>query len=113
MKQATAVGSLSGKVVASVLVLACVAIGIVGLVLPVIPGLLFLAIAAFVVARHVPAVDARLRRHRGIDEHMNRAEGFVRLSLPAKFQVAGWMCVKVLLDTVALIGSLLAKRRAR
>jgi uncharacterized membrane protein YbaN (DUF454 family) len=101
MQKTTLNGSLSGKLVACVLVLACVAVGVVGLVLPVIPGLLFLAIAALIAARHFPSLAARLRRHRAFDRHLNKADGFLALRRPQKIQVAGWLCVKVFLDSLA------------
>ena len=97
------------KITASVLVVACLAIGVVGLILPIIPGLLFLAIAAVIAARHFPSVDARLRTHRAIDKHLNNAERFRTLSLPAKVQVAGWLCLKMVVDGLALAGSFVAK----
>jgi uncharacterized membrane protein YbaN (DUF454 family) len=109
MKKTDIVGSLSGKLIACVLVVACVAVGAIGLVLPIIPGLLFLAIAAFIAARHFPSIDALLRRNRAIGKHINRADAFLHLSLAGKFQLAGWLCAKMLLDSLALIGSLAAK----
>jgi hypothetical protein len=109
MNKGSFVGGPSRKVIACVLVLACVALGVVGLVLPIIPGLLFLAIAAFIAARHFPRVDARLRRHRAIVKHLNHADRFRHLSIPRKMRLAGWLSVKMLLDSVALVGSFVAK----
>jgi uncharacterized membrane protein YbaN (DUF454 family) len=99
----------SQKITALVLVLACVVIGLFGLVLPIIPGLLFLAIAAFIAAKHFPSVDARLRAHRAIDKHLNNADRFRNLSLPAKVQIAGWLCLKMMVDGLVLVRSFLAK----
>jgi uncharacterized membrane protein YbaN (DUF454 family) len=101
--------SLSGKVIACVVVPACVVVGAAGLVLPIIPGLLFLAIAAFIAAKHFPWVDTRLRRHRVMGKHLNNADRFRNLSLPEKVQVGGWLSVKMLVDGLAYIRSFVAK----
>jgi uncharacterized membrane protein YbaN (DUF454 family) len=100
---------LPHKVAACALVAALVFLGVVGLVLPVIPGLLFLAIAAFVAAKHFPALDARLRSYRGVDKHFRYADRFRNLSLADKVQVAGWLCVKMIVDGVAAVASLVTK----
>jgi hypothetical protein len=41
--------SLLAKLFAGIFIVICLAVGIVGLILPIIPGLLFLAIAAMIV----------------------------------------------------------------
>ena len=111
MKATTPIGSVPAKIVASVLVLACVAIGIVGLVLPIIPGLIFLAIAAVIAARYYPSVHALMRRHRATARHLHAADSFARLSPAEKFQIAGWYCAKLVLDGLAQARALLAKLR--
>jgi uncharacterized membrane protein YbaN (DUF454 family) len=111
MKKAKTPVSLPAKIIACVTVVACVAIGIIGLVLPIIPGLLFLAIAVVIVARHVPWLEARLRRHRGIGKHLDRSNAFLSLSLPAKMQVAGLLCVKMLLDGLAFLSAVVGRLR--
>jgi uncharacterized membrane protein YbaN (DUF454 family) len=90
-------------------VVACVVVGTAGLVLPIIPGLLFLVIAAFIAAKHFPWVDTRLRSHRAVGKHLHNADRFRNLSLADKVQVAGWLCVKALVEGVASIGSFVAK----
>ncbi|HEX6998614.1 MAG TPA: DUF454 family protein [Gammaproteobacteria bacterium] len=103
--------AVSGKLLALLLVPVFVAVGLAGLVLPIIPGLLFLGIAAYVAARHFPALDARLRRHRALGRHLSVADRLRHASLSAKVRVAGWLCVKMLLDGLGLVASLVAKVR--
>jgi uncharacterized membrane protein YbaN (DUF454 family) len=109
MSRAVIPRSRSRQAAAGFLVLACVVIGVAGLVLPVIPGLLFLAIAAYIAARQFPSFDARLRSHRAIARHMGNADRFGRLSLGAKVQVAGWLCLKAIAEGFASLKSLVAK----
>lgn len=111
MKPPNAVRSLSGALLAALLVVVCIAIGVVGLVLPIIPGLLFLAIAVLIVARHVPWVDARLRRHRFLGRHLDSVDGFARLSLRHKLALAVWLSVRTLLDGLSSLRSLIHDTR--
>ena len=102
--------ALPGKVVAALVVVACVVIGVVGIVLPVIPGLVFLALAALVAARNVPWLDAKLRRHRSIGPRMHRVDRFFRLPLIDQLRVTVLMSVKYTLDGLDRVGAWLAKR---
>lgn len=57
-------GELSAKLIALAFVVVFVVLGIIGLVLPIIPGLLFLIVAAWLVGRHFPGFSRRLRGNR-------------------------------------------------
>lgn len=103
---------VSGKLIATILVIALLALGVIGLVLPILPGLLLLAIAGFIAARHFPWVDARLRRHRAIGKHMHTADRFQRLSFGEKVRVAGWFCVKLAADGLAIAAAAVARLAA-
>lgn len=87
-----------GKLLAAVLVLALVAVGMIGIVLPIIPGLALLALAGLVVARHVPSIDARLRNHRSFGRHMHSVDRFFDLGLRDQLCVAGLVTLKGTLD---------------
>lgn len=60
------------KLIAAAVVLGCLAIGLLGLLLPIIPGLLFLAIALVIAAGHFPSIDATLRRNRTLGRYLDR-----------------------------------------
>ena len=92
------------KLVACALVFVCIVLGVVGLVLPIIPGLLFLAIAALIAARYFPSIGSRLRRNRTLGRHMDTADGFLDLPLWRKVQLSCLLCVKFVLDGIASIG---------
>jgi len=94
----------SAKLIACILVFACLVVGVAGLVLPIIPGLLFLAIAVLIVARYFPSMGARLRRNRTIGRHLDRADGFLDLTLWRKVQLGCLLCAKFVLDGIAMIG---------
>jgi uncharacterized membrane protein YbaN (DUF454 family) len=109
MKSTENKASFPRKLIAAIAVLACVAVGAVGLVLPIIPGLLFLAVAAFIAARHFPSIDARLRRHRPIDRHLGTVDRLRGTPLPTKLQVLGWLGAKALIDGLALVAAAASK----
>ncbi len=72
--------SLLAKLFAGIFIVICLAVGVVGLILPIIPGLLFLAIAAMIAARHSPSLDRWLRKNRVIGSYLDSGEGFLTLS---------------------------------
>ena len=83
------------------LIVVCFAVGAVGLILPIIPGLLFVAIALMLVARHFPAIDRRLRKSRTLGSYLDSAEGFGGLSWPKKLRYGCLLCLRLFVDAVA------------
>lgn len=93
-----ALAGLPAKLTAVLLIAACLVVGAIGILLPIIPGFLFLGIAALVAARHFPAMDGWLRRNRGLGRHLDRADDYLALGLWRKVQLAGLVCVKLTID---------------
>ena len=94
---------VSAKLIACAVIVACLIVGVIGLILPIVPGLLFIAIAAVVAAKVFPAFGQMLRRNDTIGAYLNRADGLVELPLGKKIQVACLLCVKMFIDGVALL----------
>jgi uncharacterized membrane protein YbaN (DUF454 family) len=101
--------NLPVKIIACVVIIACLAVGVVGLVMPVIPGLLFLAIAAVVGAKYSPALDRMLRRNATIGGYLDRADGLVDLPPGKKVQLGCLLFLKALIDGVTFLVSTLMK----
>ena len=95
--------TLPVKLIAVAVIIVCLALGVVGLVLPLIPGLLFLALAAVVAAKLSPRFAATLRQNATLSGYLDRTDGFMALPLAEKFQVALLLGVKMLIDGVALL----------
>ncbi len=91
----------------------CLVLGAAGLILPIIPGLLFLAIGAFIAAKHFPWVEGRLRRSRTLAGHLDRANAFSSLSFTDKLRVGGLACAQLVLTALAALGALLTKLAGR
>jgi uncharacterized membrane protein YbaN (DUF454 family) len=100
------------KLLALVILLLCAAIGMAGIILPVIPGLLFLAIAAIIAARLFPPLDRRLRRNAMFAPYMEKTDGFWSMSLQGKVKFVFWLTLKIVWDScvllVAYVGKLIA-----
>lgn len=111
MKKAKTPSSFTDKMAVCAVVAACLALGAIGLILPVIPGLLFLAIAVALVVRHLPWLDARLRRHRTIGKQLDRSDAFLELGLADQIKAVALLSLKMLLDTLAFIAALPSKLR--
>jgi uncharacterized membrane protein YbaN (DUF454 family) len=90
------------KLLALVFLLLCVAIGMAGIILPVIPGLLFLGLAVIIAARLCPPLGRCLRRNATFAPYMEKTDHFARLSLQGKVKFAGWFAVKILWDSCVL-----------
>lgn len=95
--------SVADRIIALLLIFVCLALGILGLVLPILPGLLFLAIAAIIAARHFPAVDARLRSNpwtHGVIQEVDRMSG---LALKTKLRLSGLLAARMVSDSLAMV----------
>ena len=99
----TSIGNWTARLVAAALVVICLAVGAVGLILPIVPGLLFIAIALLLLAHFFPGIERRMRRSRVLASYLDAAAGFRSLSLGAKLRYGAWLCLRVLVDTVALL----------
>ena len=96
-------GNLATKLIACLLIVLCFAVGAVGLVLPIIPGLLFVALALMLLARCFPSIDERLRRNRTMKSYLDRSDGFLDLSLGKKVQYGLFLCLQLFVDAIALL----------
>jgi uncharacterized membrane protein YbaN (DUF454 family) len=94
---------VTAKLIACAVIVACLALGAIGLLLPLIPGLLFLAVAATVAARLSPAFESTLRRNATLAGYLDRTNGFLELPLGQMIRVACLLSVRMLVDGIALL----------
>jgi uncharacterized membrane protein YbaN (DUF454 family) len=95
--------NVSTKLIAAGVIVVCLLLGVAGLILPLIPGLLFLAIAAVVAAKLSPRFAQMLRQNETLRGYLDRTEGFADLALDQKMKLAGLLFVKALIDGVAFL----------
>lgn len=103
------IDNATAKLIACVVILVCLAIGLAGLILPIIPGLLFLGVAALIAARHSPALERLFRSNATVSGYLDSTEGFLDLPLGKKVQLGLWLCLKMLIDTIAFVVTFVAK----
>jgi uncharacterized membrane protein YbaN (DUF454 family) len=95
--------NISMKLIACGVIVVCLLLGFAGLILPLIPGLLFIAIAALVAAKLSPRFAEMLRQNSTLRGYLDRTEGIVDLPLSKKVQLAALLGVKMLIDGVAFL----------
>lgn len=95
--------NLSTKLIAAGVIAVCLLLGVAGLILPLIPGLLFLGLAAIVAAKVSPRFAETLRQNDTLRSYLDRTEGFGALPLDQKLKLAGLLILKALIDGVALL----------
>jgi uncharacterized membrane protein YbaN (DUF454 family) len=93
----------TAKIIAVAVIIACLLLGAVGLLLPIIPGLLFLLVAAVVAAKLSPSFERTLRQSPTIAGYLDRTAGFAELPIGQKIQVVCLLCLKMLIDAVAVV----------
>ena len=101
--------NVPAKLIACAIIVACLALGAIGLILPLIPGLLFLGVAALVAAKLSPPFDRMLRQNPTLSGYLDRTDGFLDLPFGKKIQVACLLCVKALMDGLALLVSVVMR----
>ncbi len=97
------------KLIACAIIVACLLFGLAGLILPLVPGLLFIAIAAFVAAKVSPRFAAMVRENDTLRGYLDQADRLAGIPLPQKLQVIGLLLLKMLIDGVALLVAVIMK----
>lgn len=87
-----------GKLLIIPVVGALLLLGLLGLLIPVIPGLVFLAIAAAMVARHFPAAENYLNRNRHYAECARVTDGMTNLDIWGRVQLGFWWSMKLMVN---------------
>ena len=95
--------NISTKLIACGVIVVCLLLGLAGLILPLLPGLLFIAVAAIVAAKLSPKFGDLLRQNDTLRGYLDRTDGFGALPPAQKLQLAGLLFVKMLIDGVSLL----------
>jgi len=103
-------GQLSGQVLILLVIVACLALGLIGLILPIIPGLLFLAIAAILLAPYIPALGDWMRRSPIMSRYMDDAERLHTLEFPDQIKLGFFLSLRMLIDSLKFMFGFLRDR---
>ena len=88
------------KVICIALIACFVVVGLIGLVLPIIPGLLFLFIAAILLARISRRFDAILKRNSSVHRWMKHADTINGLSISQRVRLSFWMAARLITNAL-------------
>lgn len=88
------------SIVLSVLAIGLLALGLVGLVIPIIPGVLLLIAAAFVASAASPVVRDRLQRNPLLRRAHRRWHASAGLGLFDRLKLAFWLGADAAVDVV-------------
>jgi uncharacterized membrane protein YbaN (DUF454 family) len=92
---------ISAKVIACGVIVVFLLLGLAGLILPLLPGLLFIGIAAIVAAKVSPKFGDLLRQNPTLGAYLDRTDSFVALPWLKRIQVAALLLLKMTIDGVA------------
>lgn len=95
--------NISTKLIACGVIAVCLLLGIAGLILPLLPGLLFLGVAAVVAAKLSPKFRDVLRQNETLRGYLDRTDGLAGLPLAEQLKLGGLLFLKMLIDGVALL----------
>ncbi len=90
------------KVICIALIACCVVVGLIGLVLPIIPGLIFLFIAAILLARISSRFDSILKRNPTVQGWMKHADTINGLSFSQRVRLSFWMSARIITNAIEL-----------
>jgi uncharacterized membrane protein YbaN (DUF454 family) len=96
-------GHLSLRLLFWLAVAACLILGVIGLVLPIIPGLLFLAIAAVMLAPHIPALNDWLRRSPLMSRYIQEIDGMRALPIGDQLKLGALLSLRIGIDGIKYV----------
>ena len=92
--------SIVGQIIGISMIILFILIGLIGLVLPLIPGIIFLILAAYLAAKMFPGVDSCLRRNATIDVYLTKSNQFSRLSNADKIKICLLSSCQILFQSI-------------
>tara|TARA_Y100001934_G_C12305127_1_gene752000 strand:- start:1296 stop:1682 length:387 start_codon:yes stop_codon:yes gene_type:complete len=87
------------------LILGLFAIGLLGILIPVIPGILFLGLAVVILAKVYPAFRRAIGNPGYLRRTERRVDAMQDMSWGDRGRLAGWMTLEALGDAAAAFGS--------
>lgn len=91
------------KVLCIALIAFCVVVGLIGLILPIIPGFIFLFIAAILLARISSRFKSFLTSNSNMKAWMQRADTINTLSIFQRIRLGFWLSARILTNSVETV----------
>lgn len=97
-KQSFNLASMVYKTLLIGVIVICGILGVIGLVLPIIPGVLFLCIAAMLLAKLSSRFAYYLKQNAWVQKWQRRSRSFKTLDTMHRIKLSFWMTAKSLVD---------------
>ena len=97
------------KILIAVLAVACLIVGLIGLVLPVIPGLVFLFAAILLLSRISPRLARWVKRKPEMNRLRIRFDAMGQLRWTERLRLSFWMVLGGIVRGTAVTGSLISR----
>lgn len=97
------------KILFTVMALLCVIVGLIGLVLPVIPGVVFLVVAFLLLSRVSPRLARWAKRKPQLNRLQNRFNAMGRMSWSERFRFSFWVAMSGILQGAVFTGSIISR----
>ena len=104
---------LHKKVIFAVLAVFCIVLGLIGLIIPIIPGLIFLFVAAMLLSSVSTRFDAWVNNQPGMQTAKKRWGSFSQLDWTDRARLSAWMALDATLQTASGVRRAIADRRLR
>ena len=72
-------------------------LGLIGLVIPIIPGILFLIISAILFAQFFPPLHRQLKQHKTTHALLDRIEAGHQLDVISRIKLTFWSCLDAII----------------
>ncbi len=97
------------KILFTVVALFCVMVGLIGLILPVIPGVVFLIVAVLLLSRVSPRLARWVRQKPEMNRAQNRFDAMGRLNWGERVRLCFWMTMSGILHGTVIAGSIISR----
>lgn len=81
----------------------CLVLGVIGAVLPILPGIVFFGFAALIAAWLFPPLRRKLERQPQLTPYFEATDGFGALPWGRRMRVLGWVSLKFVVDSFRLM----------
>lgn len=99
-KPKTTISQLVRKAMLSAAIAICLILGVIGLILPVIPGILFLFLGAMLLSKLSARFANYLKKYSWAQKWQSRGDSFSQMSNIQRLKLSGLMAAKSLVDSM-------------
>jgi len=81
----------------------CLVLGVIGAILPILPGIVFFGFAALIAAWLFPSLRKVFERQPQLNRYLNATDGIATLPWRQQLHVVGWVGLRIVVDSFRLL----------